>query len=53
MSIAKENAGPADQADDARADLMEAVVQDRFGPPHNMQLLSVDRPEIGAGEVFL
>ncbi len=53
MSIAKENAGPADQADDARGDLMEAVVQDRFGPPHTMQLLSVDRPEIGAGEVFL
>ena len=53
MSVARENAVPTDQADNARVDLMKAVVQDRFGPPHTMQLLSVDRPEIGSGEVLL
>ena len=53
MSVARENAVPTDQADNARVDLMKAVVQDRFGPPHTMQMLSVDRPEIGSGEVLL
>ena len=53
MSVARENAVPADQADSARGDLMKAVVQDRFGPPHTLQLQSVDRPEIGSGEVLL
>lgn len=32
---------------------MQAVVQERFGPPESLRLMEVDRPEPGAGEVLV
>lgn len=32
---------------------MKAIVQDRFGPPSSLDFQEADKPEIGAGEVFL
>ena len=53
MSIARRNAAAAHETVSDRGDLMEAIVQDRFGPPDTLQLVDAGRPEIGPGEVRL
>jgi len=53
MSVARRNAVAAGEADSAPGDLMKAIVQDRFGPPDTLQLVDVQKPEIGPGEVLL
>ena len=53
MSVARKNAVADGKADSALEDLMEAVVQDRFGPPETLQLVNAEKPEIGSGEVLL
>ena len=53
MSVAKNDAVTAGEADSALSDLMKAIVQDRFGPPDTLQLVDAGRPEIGLGEILL
>ena len=53
MSVARRNAVAAGKAGSALGGLMNAVVQDRFGPPDTLQLVDADRPEIGSGDVLL
>jgi NADPH:quinone reductase-like Zn-dependent oxidoreductase len=36
-----------------RGELMKAIVQERFGPPDVLQLMDIDLPEAGAGEVLV
>jgi NADPH:quinone reductase-like Zn-dependent oxidoreductase len=53
MSVARGNAAAAGEADSDRGDLMEAIVQDRFGPPDTLQLADTEKPAIRSGEVLL
>ena len=53
MSVAKNNAVAAGEADSALSDPMKAIVQDRFGPPDTLQLVDAEKPQIDAGEVLL
>jgi NADPH:quinone reductase-like Zn-dependent oxidoreductase len=32
---------------------MKAIVQERFGPPDVLQLVDIDPPEVGAGDVLV
>ena len=32
---------------------MKAIVQERFGPPDVLQLVDIDRPEVGADDVLI
>jgi NADPH:quinone reductase-like Zn-dependent oxidoreductase len=53
MSLARGNAATPGEADSDRGDLMEAIVQDRFGPPDTLQLADTEKPAIRSGEVLL
>ena len=53
MSVARRNAVAAGVAGSAQKDLMKAIVQDHFGPPDTLQLVDVQTPEIGPGDVLL
>jgi len=53
MRVARKNAVTAGEADSALNDLMKAIVQDRFGPPHTLQLVDAEKPEIGSEDVLL
>ena len=53
MSVARQNAAAAGEADGALGDLMKAIVQDRFGPPDTLRLVRAHRPGIGSGDVLL
>ena len=53
MNVERKNAVAAGEAGSAPADLMKAIVQDRFGPPDTLQLIDAQKPEIGPGEVLL
>ena len=53
MSVARKNAVAAGEADSTPRDLMEAIVQDRFGPPDSPGMVDTEKPEIGSGDVLL
>ena len=53
MSVTRQNAAAAGEADGALGDLMKAIVQDRFGPPDTLRLVRAHRPGIGSGDVLL
>jgi NADPH:quinone reductase-like Zn-dependent oxidoreductase len=53
MSVSRKNALTAAEADGARRDLMQAVVQDRFGPPDTLRLVDTAIPEIGPADVLV
>ena len=53
MNVARKNVVAAGEAGSPPADMMKAIVQDRFGPPDTLQLVDAERPEIGPGDVLL
>lgn len=53
MNLVRKNAIGAGEASTARAGLMTAMVQDRFGPPDTLRPMDVPVPEIGPGDVLL